>query len=300
MKHLDDALAAHLQSGATTLCWCWRLTRREGTKLGFTDHDRDLAFDDTTFEAASGFTASEIRDQVGLSVDNLEVTGALISDRLSEIALAAGDFDDAVIEIFRVNWQDTTQRVLMRSGSLGEVRRTDTAFRAEVRGLAHYLQQPKGRLFQYTCDADLGDTRCGVDLTSPAYRAAGTVLAITGPRRFAAHGLDGYESGWFNRGIITFTSGTNAGRTMEIKSHTHRGGLVEIELWQPMGEPIAVGDAIEATAGCDKRLETCAARFANAINYRGFPHMPGNDFVSAVAQPGNTPRPAGRAAEIGG
>jgi len=180
MKQLDDALAAHLQSGATTLCWCWRLTRRDGTKLGFTDHDCDLIFDDTTFEAASGFTASEIRDQVGLSVDNLEVTGALISDGLSETALAAGDFDDAAIEIFRVNWQDTTQRILMRAGSLGEVRRTGTAFSAEVRGLAHYLQQPKGRLFQYTCDADLGDTRCSVDLSSPTYRAAGTVLAIHG------------------------------------------------------------------------------------------------------------------------
>jgi uncharacterized phage protein (TIGR02218 family) len=300
MKQLDDALAAHLRSGATTLCWCWRLTRRDGTKLGFTDHDCDLAFDDTIFEAASGFSASEIRDQVGLSVDNLEVTGALISDRLSEIALAAGDFDDAAIEIFRVNWQDTTQRVLMRAGSLGEVRRTGTAFSAEVRGLAHYLQQPKGRLFQYTCDADLGDTRCGVDLSSPTYRAAGTVLAITGTRRFAAHGLDNYQSGWFNRGILAFTSGANASRAMEIKSHTHRGGLVEIELWQPMGEPIATGDVITATAGCDKRLDTCVARFANAINYRGFPHMPGNDFVTAVAQPGNTPRPAGSVSEFGG
>lgn len=293
MKILDDALAAHIQSGATTLCWCWRLTRRDGTKLGFTDHDRDLAFDDTTFEAESGFTASEIRDQVGLSVDNLEVTGALVSDRLSEIALASGDFDDAAIEIFRVNWQEPSQRVLMRTGSLGEVRRAGSAFSAEVRGLAHYLQQPKGRLFQYTCDADLGDARCGVDLSSPTYRATGTVLAITTTRRLIIDGLATYESGWFNRGILAFTSGANAGRAMEIKSHTVRAGLVEIELWQPMGEPISIGDTITATAGCDKRLETCAARFENALNYRGFPHMPGNDFVTAVAQPGSTPRATG-------
>ncbi len=299
MKQLDDALTAHLQSGATTLCWCWRLTRRDGTRLGFTDHDRDLFFDDTTFEAASGFTASEIRDQVGLSVDNLEVTGALVSERLSEIALASGDFDDAAIEIFRVNWQDTTQRVLMRAGSLGEVRRSGTAFSAEIRGLAHYLQQPKGRLFQYTCDADLGDTRCGVDLTSPAYRAAGTVLAVTGTRRIVVDGLADYDAGWFNRGVLAFTSGANASRAMEIKSHTIRAGMIEIELWQPMGETIAIGDTIIATAGCDKRIETCAARFANTANYRGFPHMPGNDFVTAVAQPGNTPRPAGSTIDLG-
>jgi uncharacterized phage protein (TIGR02218 family) len=295
MKQLDDGLLAHLQSGATTLCWCWRLTRRDGSRLGFTDHDRDLAFDGTTFEAASGFTASEIREQVGLSVDNLEVAGALISDRLSEIALAAGDFDDAAIEIFRVNWQETAQRVLARKGSLGEVRRAGAAFTAEVRGLAHYLQQPRGRLFQYTCDADLGDARCGIDLDQPTYRASGTIIAVSDARRILVDGLADYATGWFTRGMIAFTSGANTGRAMEIKAHTARSGHVEIELWQPMGEAIAIGDAITVTAGCDKRFETCAARFANALNYRGFPHMPGNDFVTAVAQPGNTPRPNGTA-----
>jgi uncharacterized phage protein (TIGR02218 family) len=161
MKTLPAGLQAHLDSGATTLCWCWRLTRRDDAKLGFTDHDRDLVFDGTTFEAAAGFTASEIRDAVGLSVDNLEVESALSSGRLSEEDLAAGLYDDARVEIFRANWQAPEQRVLMRTGSLGEVSRAGASFRAEVRGLAHYLQQPKGRLFQYSCDADLGDARCG-------------------------------------------------------------------------------------------------------------------------------------------
>ena len=298
MKALSEALSAHIQSGATTLCWCWRLTRRNGSRLGFTDHDRDLIFDDTIFEAASGFTASEIREQVGLSVDNLDVSGALISDRLSEIALGAGDFDDAAIEIFRVNWQDTAQRVLARKGSLGEVRRTGTAFTAEVRGLAHYLQQPRGRFFQYTCDADLGDIRCGIDLDDPAYRGIGSIAAVSDARRLIVDGLDDYAAGWFIRGMITFTSGANAGRAMEIKNHTIRATSIEIELWQSMGEPIMIGDAIVATAGCDKRIETCAGRFTNAVNYRGFPHMPGNDFITAVAEPGNAPRP-GNAAGIG-
>ncbi|MCB1485390.1 MAG: DUF2163 domain-containing protein, partial [Hyphomicrobiaceae bacterium] len=161
MKDLTPGLQAHLDSGTTTLCWCWRLTRKDGTVQGFTDHDRALSFDSTTFEASSGFTASEITDALGLSVDNLEVTGALSSASLSEEDLAAGRYDDARVEIFRVNWQNPDERVVMRTGSLGEVRRADNSFTAEVRGLAHYLQQPKGRLFQYTCDADLGDARCG-------------------------------------------------------------------------------------------------------------------------------------------
>jgi uncharacterized phage protein (TIGR02218 family) len=286
MKQVPQALQAHLDSGTTTLAWCWRVTRNDGTRLGFTDHDRDLAFDGTVFEAATGFTASEIKDALGLSVDNLEVTSALRSESLNEDALASGLYDDAAVEIWRVNWADTESRVLMRSGSLGEVRRAGTAFTAEVRGLAHYLQQPKGRLFQSGCDADLGDTRCGIDLEDPAFRGTGTVLGASAARLLTASGLAAYAAGWFTRGLVTFTAGANAGRSQEVKRHTLAGSTATIELWQPMALAIAPNDTFAVTAGCDKRFATCQSKFANAVNFRGFPHMPGNDYVLAVAKPG--------------
>jgi uncharacterized phage protein (TIGR02218 family) len=286
MKLLPSPLQAHLNTGTTTLAWCWRLTRADGVKFGFTDHDRDLAFDGTVFEAATGFTASEIKDALGLSVDNLEVSSALKSDRLNEDDLAAGLYDDARVEIWRVNWQDTDQRVLMRSGSLGEVRRAGPAFTAEVRGLAHYLQQPKGRLFQSGCDADLGDARCGVDLDSPAFRGTGTVLAASDARLMTASGLAAFAPGWFTRGLVTFASGANAGRSQEVKRHALAGSEATIELWQPMALAIAPNDTFTVTAGCDKQFATCKAKFANAVNFRGFPHMPGNDYVLSVAKPG--------------
>ena len=284
MKSLPAGLQAHLDSGATTLCWCWRLTRRDGAKLGFTDHDRDLVFDGTTFEAAAGFTASEIKDTVGLSVDNLEVESALTSDRLSDEHLAAGFYDDARVEIFRVNWQAPEQRVLMRTGSLGEVSRAGASFRAEVRGLALYLQQPKGRLFQYTCDADLGDARCGVNLAAAGYRGTGAIAALTSARGFTATGIDSFADGWFTRGLVTFSSGGNAGRAIEVKRHVKRDGLVTVELWQEPALAPAAGDTFTVTAGCDKQLATCRAKFANTVNFRGFPHMPGNDFVTSYVR----------------
>lgn len=281
MKELGPALAAHLKSGVTTLCWCWRLTRADGARLGFTDHDRNLAFDGTAFEAAAGFTASEIRDALGLRVDNLEVTSALSSARLSEADLAAGFYDDARVEIWRVNWQAPDERVLMRTGSLGEVRRAGGSFTAEVRGLAHYLQQPKGRLFQYTCDADLGDRRCRVDTSLAAYRGEGAVVSVLSPRRFTVSGLDAFDADWFTRGLLTFSLGSAAGQKIEIKSHTKSAETVTIELWAPAREPLITGQAFIVTAGCDKHIETCRAKFSNVVNFRGFPHMPGNDFVTA-------------------
>jgi len=286
VKQIDPALQAHLDGGATTLAWCWRLTRKDDARLGFTDHDRTLVFDGTAFEAAAGFTASEMRDSVGLGVDNLEVTSALSSERLSEADLAAGFYDDARVEIWRVNWQAPEQRVLMRSGSLGEVKRAAGAFTAEVRGLAHYLQQPKGRLYQYSCDADLGDARCGVDLALPATRGTGVVAAVSSPRRFAASGLDAFASEWFTRGLLTFTSGAANGQRIEVRGHAKSAAAVTIELWAPARAPLLAGQSFVLTAGCDKHLGTCRAKFGNVMNFRGFAHMPGNDFLTTVAKPG--------------
>ena len=286
MKTLAPGLQAHLDSGTTTLCWCWRLTRRDGSRLGFTDHDRDVVLDGTTFEAAAGFTASQMKDTVGLSVDNLEVESALSSGRLSEDELAAGLYDDAKVEIWRVNWSQPDQRVLMRAGSLGEVRRSGISFTAEVRGLAQYLQQPGGRLYQYGCDADVGDHRCHIDLTLPQYRGAGIVAVVDSARSFSTAGLQAFSAGWFTRGLLAFTSGPNAPGAFEIKRHRADGDHAVIELWQEPAHPISAGDAFQISAGCDKQFATCRDKFANTSNFRGFPHMPGNDFLSTIARSG--------------
>lgn len=290
MKQLPSALAAHLATGATTLCWCWRLTRRDGTRQGFTDHDRDIAFDGTLFEAAAGMTASEMRETVGLAVDNLEVTSAVTSERLAEADLAAGLYDDAAVEIFRVNWTDPAQRVLMRSGNLGEVKRAGSAFAAEIRGLAQRLHEPRGRLFQYACDADLGDARCTVDLDDPAFRGAGAVASVESPRRFAASGLGAFANGWFTHGLLTFTSGAADGQAIEVKQHSRIGAAVTVELWSRARLPLVPGQTFTITAGCDKRIATCRAKFANVVNFRGFPHMPGNDFLTVISRPGGKSR----------
>lgn len=289
MKVLPSGMQAHLDTGATTLAWCWRLTRSDGVVFGFTDHDRNLSFDGTTFEAATGFTASEIRETVGLNVDNLDVEGALRSDRLNENDLAAALYDDAAIEIYRVNWAAVSQRVLMRKGSIGEVRRGPHGFVAEMRGLAHYLNQEKGRIFQYGCDADLGDSRCAVNLTLPAFKGSGLVTSVANARTFVASGLAAFADDVFARGLLTWTSGPNTGHTMEVKAHYKGiGGADTIELWRRMSEDVGTGNAFTITAGCNKQFETCRTKFANGNNFRGFPHMPGNDYVTAYPNSGDS------------
>jgi len=98
--------------------------------------------------------------------------------------------------------------------------------------------------------------------------------------------LDGFADGLFTAGKLTFTGGANAGFAVEVKTHRVALDGVLIELWQKTPEPIALSDAFTVTAGCDKRFSTCRDRFANAVNFRGFPHIPGNDFVISYPVPG--------------
>jgi uncharacterized phage protein (TIGR02218 family) len=283
MRTIPPGLAAHLAGDASTTCHCWRLERTDGVTLGFTDHDRDLAFDGVTFEAASGLDASEASAGTGMVTGGMEVAGALTSDRLSEADLAAGKFDHARIETYLVNWAVPAERLLLRVGHIGEVLREDGAFRVEIRGLAAALDEPQGRVFRAACDADLGDARCRVDLDDPAFRASGAVVVAADGRRFTVSGLDSFAAGWFERGVVHWTSGANEGRRAVVKAQ--RAGVegLTIELWSPMTAPILPGDGFDVTAGCDKRFATCREKFANGLNFRGFPHMPGNDFALGYA-----------------
>ena len=279
MKGLSAALQAHLDSGTTTLAWCWRIERSDGVILGFTNYDRSLEFGGVTYEPESGFAASEIRMGTDLAVDAQEAEGVLTSDTITETDILDGRWDNAKVEVWRVNWNSVSQRVLMRRGAIGQVRRGRLAFVAEMRSLAHMLNQTVGRTFQHACDAELGDARCGVDLEDPVYKGTGTVAALTGQRSFTASGLASFDPDWFTLGRLTWTSGANAGRTAEVASHTVRAGDRHIALLEAPVRPIAPGDNFVVRAGCDKRLETCRERFANVVNFRGFPNIPGQDTV---------------------
>lgn len=278
MRTLDPALQSHLASGITTLCLCWRLTLKSGEKMGFTDHDVSLNFEGTDFEAQSGFTGSEIESSIGLSVDNLEATGALSSDQISETRIRAGDFDHALVELWRVNWQDVSQRVLERKGHLGEVTYGQGKFTAELRGLAHVLNQPKGRLFQHGCDALLGDGRCGVNVGLSQYSVNGTISALR-ENGIDVSGAGDFADDWFSRGLAR----VDGNRSMEIRTHKLVGDLARIEFWSVPKLALTVGDNVTLIAGCDKQFSTCRDKFSNAANFRGFPTMPGTDFLLKIA-----------------
>ncbi|MFN2382509.1 MAG: DUF2163 domain-containing protein, partial [Guyparkeria sp.] len=133
------------------------------------------------------------------------------------------------------------------------------------------------------CDAELGDSSCRVDLEAPVFKGAGLVLEPLRDRVLRAGALGAFDAGWFASGTVEWTSGANAGRRAEVLSHDVDDGIAVLTLLEPPVRAIAEGDAFTVRAGCDKRIETCGAKFANTANFRGFPHIPGQDTILRYA-----------------
>jgi uncharacterized phage protein (TIGR02218 family) len=224
MRDIPAGLKTHLDETSTTLCHAWRLTRTDGLVMGFTEHDRALAFDGTVFSAATGFRGSEVETGLGLEADAAEIEGAFSDAAISPDDLALGRYDGARVETFLVNWQVPEDHALLSTRELGEVRRAGPAFRAELRSLAAKLDQPSGRLYGKRCDADLGDARCGVSLSVAPFRLEGAVVSVPDEMSLIVSGLGDRPAGWFSGGRVLFASGLLEGLTVDVSGHGVEAG----------------------------------------------------------------------------
>jgi len=284
---MPAALMAHLETGHTTLCRCWAVKRSDGVLFGFTDHDCDLTFDEMQFKANSGLSAQSLQQATGLSIDNTEAIGALSDGAVNEADIDAGRFDGAEVRAWLVNWIDVSQRMLQFRGHMGEIRRAGGAFQAELRGLTEQLNRPLGRVYQKPCTAVLGDSTCGFDLTTPGYSTEATLGAVREGQIFVLPVLEDFEPDWFRRGVLRVISGAGAGLWGAIKGDLIKGETRTITLWESLRADIQPGDQVRLTAGCDRRFETCRLKFNNALNYQGFPDIPGEDWLMAVPRQEN-------------
>ncbi|AUH34166.1 DUF2163 domain-containing protein [Paracoccus tegillarcae] len=264
----------------TTLARAWAISRKDGLELGFTDHDQALSFEGIRFRPDSGMTARAVVQGTGLSVDNTEAEGALTDDAITEADLMAGRWDSAELRMWEVDWTDVASRRMIFRGSLGEVSRAGGAFRAELRGLSEPLNQSRGRRYHPRCSAVLGDADCGVDLLDPKLSAEAVVEVVGEDGRLTLAQLGEFTSGWFERGTIEVISGRAVGMAAQIKNDlTLPGGARVLDLWAALAEIPVPGDRVRVTAGCDKHSSTCRGKFNNFLNFRGFPHLPSEDWL---------------------
>ena len=289
MKNTTPAFDALAQAAGTELATCWKITRNDNAVFGFTTHDQKVEVDGVSYVAISGFSPSSVESKEGLNVDNVDVQSMVMAAQFNEAEMQACRWDYAKVEIFQVNWRTpSVGRLLIRSGTLGEVVFTAQADRAsvsgnyksEVRGMMQPLQQTVGRSVSAMCRDSLGGPVCKKAL-APLTRSV-TVTSVSANQKtigFAAQAAPADTANYFAYGKATFTSGTNNNLSMEMVAST----AASIKLFQPMPYPVAMGDVLSITAGCDRHFSTCCNKHDNAVNFDGEPHVPGQD---KIMQPG--------------
>lgn len=300
MKTVDPRISTHVRSEVTTLCTCWELTRLDGDVRRWTDHDEEVVFGGNTYEAASsgGFDRTAIESVLGMDVSNLEVVG-FIGTGLSRDELDAGLYDGAALNVMLINWaQPDDGPIVMRSGKLGEVTVSDTdMYKVELRGLQQPYKQRIGEVYTPECRANFGDARCGLNLAD--YTATAAVLSVSTRKVFRLDTLAGdpditstlitlraVPPGQWEQGVVKFTSGANAGKTIETKTITavvEADTLTHLQIELKFAAPneIAPTDTVEVISGCDKSPTACKG-YNNMVNFRGEPFLPGENAVFKV------------------
>ena len=258
--------------GLTHWALCWRIERRDGVAIGLSAHDRDLIVDGLVHRAAPGMVPSAVVRSDGLEADTMDCAGALTSTAIGEDDLVAGRWDGARVAVFAVDWRDPATRVDLGAGTIGAVETHDGAFTAELLGATAALDRAVVEETSPECRAELGDRRCRVAMAGR--RRFARVVAMTG----AVVTLDAVEpvANAYGGGRLRWFAGANAGMVSGI-AQSARATLTL------RGEPafaIAPDTLVEVTEGCDKSIATCAARFANAANFRGEPYLPGIDLLT--------------------
>jgi uncharacterized phage protein (TIGR02218 family) len=267
-------MAAWLDPALISMALCWRLDRRDGVTIGFTTHDRDLSIAGLTYSAAPGMLPSAISVSDGFDVDTLDVSGALTGNAISARDLADGRWDGARVRIFAANWEDPGGDTLpLARGELGDVGMRGGSFTAEMRGPTAMLERPVVEQTSPECRAELGDRRCRVNMA--CRRRQATIVEIVDEVTLR---LDESEpsANAYGFGRLRWGDGANCGLNSAIVSS--EGATILLRDAAP--HAAAIGARVEVSEGCDKTFATCRLRFANAANFRGEPHLPGNDLLT--------------------
>lgn len=283
-RDVDVGLLDHvIFDDVTTLSFLWEITREDSEIFRFTDADKNITYDGNVYYSLNSGTLSSIDQSADLKTDNFDFSIILNDNDISKQDVVAGLFDYASVKVYIVNRESPTDGVAKMSyGKLGQVQMLDDNEAViEFRGLVQLLQQGIGRTYTHECDADLGDTRCGVDLeaSDPQYTHTGSVTSVSNNAVFF-DSSQGQADDYFNYGLLTWTSGSNNGLVMEVKDFVSATG--KFELVSPMPFTIQAGDTYSAYRGCDKVKSTCRDVFDNIVNFRGFAEIPGPDLLYKV------------------
>ncbi len=264
---------AWLDQDVSTSAYIWRLQRQDGVALGFTSHDRDLVVDAFRYRAAPGMVPTSIALSDSLDIDNVEIAGVMTSTAITETDMVAGRWDGALLFISLINWEQPGAEPLpLICGEFGEIGRSGDSFIVEMLGATSFLNEPIAPVTSPTCRAEFGDRQC--KLSVHRHQREGQITSVNGDEIGVA-GLAGAASD-FIFGSLRFLDGPYCGLSYAIIDG--QGDVVRLA--DLPARSMVQGTRILITEGCNKNFATCRDRFANSINFRGEPYLPGNDLLT--------------------
>ncbi|MBL4807836.1 MAG: DUF2163 domain-containing protein [Rhodobacteraceae bacterium] len=264
-------------------CRAWVITRTDGVRLGFTDHDFPLEVDGIACNPATGFLPSQWAEKVGLQVSDMSASGVIDSDVITEADIDAGFYDLATVDFYAVDWKTAATKLLAKT-QVHEITRGRTGIEFDLRGLSARAAAERAVVLARRCGLEYGGARdpktgrgCGIDLDLPAYNLTSTIETVLNVRQFTIAAAV-FADGWFNNGYIVWTSGDNAGVQRRIRVSASNGLGILLTFDRAMPKPMQAGDGFEIKAGCDGSFVSCQAR-ANVRRYVGT-FAPDHDVVT--------------------
>lgn len=254
----------------TVATW-WRVDRRDGVSLGFTTHDADLWFDGLTFSSAPGMMPASIRRSTGFDADSAEVDGAITHAAISDEDLVAGRYDGARVVVGLVDWENL-EHTAIYSGTIGTLTEEAGSFSAQLLSRKADLARDPIPRTSPCCRADFCGPGCGLSALRFTHEA---VLTLQDSANNAVVVTCEVAPAQLMGGQLRWLDGPYAGLAMGIVGLAGTGMVLDL----PLDEVLTPGFRAVVTEGCDHTLATCAERFANAVNFRGEPYLPGNDLV---------------------
>jgi len=262
---------------------CWKIVRKDGEVFGFTTHDEPITFQGVTYKSCESLQSGASLNSTTGGVENgdIEFVGLIDDDSIKEEDLYGGLYDGAAVEVFQIDWDTLLNQKRLAKGIVAKVTHNPTSYVCSVQTPgAKLTQQSLLTTYSPACRYTLGDSRCTVDLST--YTTSGTVTRVFAKNATNKNQYRQFvdtarteDSGYFDTGIVTWTTGDNAGIMAEVKAYL----AGEVVLWDLMPNEIKIGDEYTIRPGCNKSKENCVTKFNNFINFGGFPHVPGQDSI---------------------
>ncbi|HJD56912.1 MULTISPECIES: DUF2163 domain-containing protein [unclassified Candidatus Tisiphia] len=255
-EYIDNSIAVH------NFTYCFHITLQDGLELYLTESDKSLSIDGIRFMPNSGITLKE-------GVFNDSAQNYIILEGVFENNGVEQHYDltQAMVRIY-TSCADSYKHFVTYCCSLYTKRDLDFTLRLEPNmGYNQSLLQS----FSKKCRANFGDLKCKIDKT--VYSQIYNIQEIFG-RTIVISDID-KESGYFNYGDAILANGQ-----FYSKIISHSGNVIILD--QLIPDSMKCNKTVDLTIGCDKNFITCCNKFNNAVNFRGEPLIPDDNFIKVI------------------